>query len=68
MGSESVTEVALGLRVAAGVDWFASRSTVLGIELGYHFVSDFDERIGSSDDYSGLEVSVGLGFLFGKGS
>ena len=64
---KSVSDVALGLRATAGVDWFASRHTVLGIEMGYHFVSDFDERIGSSDDYSGLEVSIGLGFLFGKG-
>ena len=67
VSSESISEVALGMRVAGGVDWFVSRNVKLGFGVGYHLVGDFDERIGSTDNYSGLELSVGLGILFGKG-
>jgi len=61
--AESVSEVAFGLRLAGGIDWFTGRHFMLGIGAGYHFVSDFDERIGSVGDYSGPEFSIGLGWV-----
>jgi hypothetical protein len=66
VGSESVIETVLGLRVRAGVDWFLGDWFKLGISAGYHFVSEFDEQIGSERDYSGPEFSFGIGVLLGK--
>ena len=67
VATESISEAVFGLRIASGVDWFVSRHVKLGLDVGYHFVDDFDDRIGSTDDYSGVEVSIELGLLLGRG-
>lgn len=65
--SETITETAFGFRAMAGADWYAGRHFVIGFGAGYHFVSDFDQPIGSDKNYSGPEFSVGVGFVFGRG-
>ncbi len=65
--NETITETAFGFRAMAGADWFVGRHAMIEFGAGYHFVSDFDEPIGSDKNYSGPEFSIGLGFVFGQG-
>ncbi len=63
--SETVSETAVGLRAQIGADVFFGGRFSTGIALGYAFVSDFDQPIGSHTNYSGPEFSLGLGILLG---
>jgi hypothetical protein len=64
---EARSETALGSRLAIGVDLSLSRLFRLGFGGGYHFVTDFEDRIGSEKNYSGPEFSLSFGIVFGKG-
>jgi hypothetical protein len=64
---ESRAEAALGSRIAIGADFRLSRLFRLGIGGGYHFVTDFENRIGSEKNHSSPEFSVSFGIVFGKG-
>jgi hypothetical protein len=64
---EARTESALGSRLAVGLDIRLSRLFRLGFAGGYHFVADFENRIGSEKNYSGPEFSLSFGIVFGKG-
>jgi len=66
--NKTISETALGLRVAAGMDWFFSRLFSIGVNAGYHFVSDFEQPVGSQKNYSGPEFSLNFGIIFGKGT
>ncbi len=65
--TESRTEAAMGGHVGAGTDFLISRRFMTGINFGYNFMTDFDEPIGGSKNYSGPEFSFAFGILFGKG-
>jgi hypothetical protein len=39
----------------------------IGVNAGYNWMADFSRPIGGRDNYSGFQVAVGIGFLFGKG-
>ena len=67
VGTETITETAFGFRAMAGADWFVGRHFTIGFGAGYHFVGDFDQPIGSDENYSGPEFSFGVGFAFGRG-
>ncbi len=62
---EVVSETAFGFHAMAGIDWYMGRHFLIGVGAGYHFVSDFDERIGSDKNYSGPDFWISLGFAFG---
>jgi len=64
---ESYSETALGSRLGAGVDLSISRLFILGVSAGYHFVEDFNNRIGAEKNYSSPDFSLSLGVIFGKG-
>ena len=64
--TEARSETAAGAYVGAGIDWFVSNLFKIGLNGGYHFVSDFDRPIGTEDNYSGAELSLTFGFIFGK--
>ena len=64
---ENVRETAMGGRLAVGVSWFATGRLVLGGNLGYHLVTDFERSIGGAENYSGPEVSASIGVLIGRG-
>jgi len=66
-GTESYTETALGARIGAGVDLSLSRLFTLGIGAGYHFVDDFNRRIGTEKNYSSPDFSFSFGIVLGKG-
>jgi len=64
---ESRSETALGSRLAVGVDLSLIKWFRLGFAGGYHFVTDFENRIGSEKNYSSPEFSLSFGIVFGKG-
>lgn len=64
---EARSETALGLRLAIGADLSLSRLFRLGIGGGYHFVTDFENRIGPEKNHSSPEFSISFGIVFGKG-
>jgi len=64
---ESYSESVLGSRLGAGVDLSISRLFTIGVGAGYHFVEDFDRRIGAEKDYSGPDFTLSFGIVFGRG-
>ena len=40
----------------------------LGLRGGFDWMADFHERMGGHDNFSGFDLGVSLGWLFGKGS
>ena len=62
------TKGTIGGHLGGGVDVHLGRHWTLGVSAGYNWMADFSEPIGARDNYSGFGASVGLGFLFGKGT
>jgi hypothetical protein len=65
--SESKSETVVGGHLGAGLDLVMSRKILFALNLGYNFMPDFDQSIGARYNYSGLEFSLGLSFVFGRG-
>jgi hypothetical protein len=61
-------EVTLGGLVGAGVDFHLSRGFSLGLSGGYQWMDDFSQPVGGRVDYSGFELALNIGWLFGAGS
>ncbi len=51
--------------VGGGVDIMFGQRTTVGLQAGYNFYADFSEYIGERRNYSGAEIGLSLGFLFG---
>ncbi len=51
--------------VGGGVDVMFGQRTTIGLQAGYNFYADFDEFIGDRQNYSGAELGISVGFLFG---
>ena len=54
--------------VGGGVDFHVSRGFSLGVSGGYRWMADFSRPIGARDNYSGFELALNIGWLFGAGS
>ena len=63
----SRTRATIGGHLGAGVDAMLGRSWSLGVGVGYNWMADFSRPVGARDNYSGLDVGVSLGWLFGRG-
>jgi hypothetical protein len=57
----------VGGRLGAGLDAHVARSWSIGVEGGYTWMPDFSQPVGIRDNYSGFDVGVSIGWLFGKG-
>ena len=66
--SGTQTKGTIGGYLGGGLDVHLSRHWTLGLSAGYHWMADFSEPVGARDNYSGFGATVGLGFLFGKGT
>jgi hypothetical protein len=66
--SESRTRATFGGIVGAGVAFHVGRHFSLGVEAGYQWMADFAYYIGARDNYSGFQLGLNIGWLFGKGS
>jgi hypothetical protein len=62
---ESITAVALGARLGAGVDIQLGVRAVLGVWAGYDLMTDFPDPIGGQKNHSGPDFGLSIGFLFG---
>ncbi len=65
---EARTEASMGFEAGAGVDVLIGRRSVLSALVAYDVMTDFDQPVGGSENYSGPQISLGFGFLFGAGS
>jgi hypothetical protein len=57
-----------GCQVGAGVDVQLGRRLMLGLHGGLNLMMDFNDELGGRKNYSGAEVSVGVSWLFGRGT
>jgi hypothetical protein len=64
----SRTRASVGGTLGAGVDFHLGRHWSLGVGGGYQWMADFAEPIGARDNYSGFQLGLNIGWLFGKGS
>jgi hypothetical protein len=62
---EQSTVTAFGGFLGGGIDFILSRHFTIGLNTGYHFMTDFSEPLGGRDNYSGPEFSIGFGYVFG---
>jgi len=64
---ESRTEMAIGGQFGLGADFILSRHFMTGLSFGYNVMSNFENPIGGSNNYSGPEFNFNFSYLFGKG-
>lgn len=64
----SRTQATIGGQLGAGVDIHLSRRWSFGLSAVFNWMADFAEPIGKRDNYSGLDLRLSVGWLFGKGS
>jgi hypothetical protein len=64
----SRTRASIGGTLGAGVYFHLGRHSTLGVEAGYQWMVDFSELIGARENYSGFQIGLNLGWVFGKGS
>ncbi len=67
VSSGTSTQSTAGGHVGGGVDFHVGRPFAFGVSGGYNWMVDFSRPIGPRDNYSGAELGVSFGFLFGKG-
>jgi len=68
VSSGTVQRVTLGGRIGGGFDVLVARSLSLGVDASYNPTLPFSEPVGLRDHFSGGQVSVNVGWLFGKGT
>ncbi len=59
-------QATIGTYVGGGIDFAIGRYLMLGAGAGYHLIADFSEPIRGRNNFSGLELSFSLSFLWGK--
>ena len=64
---ESRSGTVFGGQVGAGADFILGRHFMTGFAICYNLMTDFNQPIGGSRNYSGPEFSFGFSFLFGGG-
>jgi hypothetical protein len=53
--------------VGAGADVVLGRRWSLGVSGGYNWMADFPKALGTRKNFSGVDVGVSLGWMWGKG-
>lgn len=61
------TQVTAGGHAGAGIDVHVARWLSIGMNGGYNWMIDFGQPVGSRDNYSGAELGISFGWLFGRG-
>ena len=51
--------------LGGGIDLMFGQRTIVGLQAGYNFYGDFSEFIGDRKNFSGAEIGLSVGFLFG---
>ncbi len=63
--TSNTVETSFGARFGAGVNWFIARHFLLGADLNYHAVGEFDHPDAITKHPSGFGASVLIGFAWG---
>jgi hypothetical protein len=58
------SETAFGARFGAGIDFLLGDHFQLGASAGYNAMSDFKKTVGAKSNYNGLDVLIGVGYIF----
>jgi uncharacterized caspase-like protein len=69
-GYVSTTDAAratVGGHFGGGFDVHVARSVSLGLDVGYNAMVNFSQPIDGHKNFNGVQVSLGIGWLFGKG-
>jgi len=61
------TQVTAGGHAGAAVDVHVARWLSIGMNAGYNWMIDFAQPVGTRDNYSGPELGISFGWLFGRG-
>ena len=64
--AESRTETAVGGVISIGSDIRIGSRFMVPVKVGYNLMTDFENAIGGSRNYSGPEFSFGFGVVFGR--
>jgi hypothetical protein len=62
------TSATVGSFLRAGADFHFARSFAIGADAGYNWLADFDQPVGGRKNYSGFNMSLSIGWLFGSGT
>ena len=57
----------VGGHIGGGIDFHIARCFSIGVNGGYNWMADFSRPVGGRDNYSGPEIGMSLGWLFGHG-
>ena len=58
------SETAFGGRFGAGIDFLLSDHFKLRVGAGYNVMSDFKNTVGAKTNYNGVDVLIGIGYIF----
>jgi Outer membrane protein beta-barrel domain len=58
------SETAFGARFGAGIDILLGDHFKLGASAGYNVMSDFKNTVGAKSNYNGMDVLIGIGYIF----
>jgi outer membrane protein W len=68
ISSNTRTEPAMGGELGAGLDFLVGSHFVTSVGFAWALMTNFDQPIGGSDNYSGPQMTLGFGYLFGSGN
>lgn len=60
---EPMSVSVFGMRPMSGMDWHFGNWFLFNMSFGYHLIPNFSEPIGDISNFSGAEVSMGLGVI-----
>jgi len=65
--TDNSTRATFGTHFGGGFDVHVARSISLGLGVGYNAMVNFSEPLGGHKNFNGVQMSMGIGWLFGKG-
>jgi uncharacterized caspase-like protein len=63
----NTTRATIGGHFGGGFDVHVARSFSFGLGVGYNAMANFSQPVAGYKNFNGLQVSLGIGWLFGKG-
>ena len=66
--TESRSEAAFGGEIEAGASILLGRTVLATVAVAYDLMTDFEQPIGGSANYSGPQMTLGISLLLGSGT
>ena len=67
VSTDNTTRATFGGHFGGGFDLHVARSFSLGLGVGYNAMANFSEPLGGHKNFNGVQVSLAVGWLFGRG-